>query len=212
MHTPPTTLANWLTLLESRHAKAIDMGLDRVAQVKERLGIQFQCPVITVAGTNGKGSTCAMLESVLLQAGYRVGLYIKPHFLRFNERARIGGESVSDAVLIENFEAVEAQRGEISLSYFEFTTLAIMRLLAQAGLDAVILEVDWCRHRHRRSAPDRILDDPWPGRRKNMICLELPALHGVRLFSGFVAGLRGLVGPCHGQQECPGESPARTSA
>ncbi|HCE09801.1 MAG TPA: bifunctional tetrahydrofolate synthase/dihydrofolate synthase [Oxalobacteraceae bacterium] len=141
MHTPPTTLANWLTLLESRHAKAIDMGLDRVAQVKERLGIQFQCPVITVAGTNGKGSTCAMLESVLLQAGYRVGLYIKPHFLRFNERARIGGESVSDAVLIENFEAVEAQRGEISLSYFEFTTLAIMRLLAQAGLDAVILEV-----------------------------------------------------------------------
>jgi len=141
MHTPPTTLANWLTLLESRHAKAIDMGLDRVAQVKERLGIQFQCPVITVAGTNGKGSTCAMLESVLLQAGYRVGLYIKPHFLRFNERARIGGESVSDAVLIESFEAVEAQRGEISLSYFEFTTLAIMRLLAQAGLDAVILEV-----------------------------------------------------------------------
>lgn len=141
MHNHPTTLADWLSLLESRHAKTIDMGLDRVTQVKEKIGIQFQCPVIMVAGTNGKGSTCAMLESVLLQAGYRVGLYIKPHFLHFNERARIGGESASDAALIASFEAVEAQRGEISLSYFEFTTLAIMHLLAQAELDVVILEV-----------------------------------------------------------------------
>ena len=141
MRNHPTTLTDWLSLLEFRHAKTIDMGLDRVAQVKEKIGIQFQCPVIMVAGTNGKGSTCAMLESVLLQAGYRVGLYIKPHFLHFNERARIGGESASDAALIASFEAVEAQRGEISLSYFEFTTLAIMHLLAQAELDAVILEV-----------------------------------------------------------------------
>ena len=137
----PVTLAGWLALLESRHFKTIDMGLDRVVQVKDRLQLQFDCPVIMVAGTNGKGSTCAMLESILLRAGYKVGLYIKPHFLDFNERARIGGESASDAALIASFEAVEAQRGDISLTYFEFTTLAIMHLLAEAKLDVVILEV-----------------------------------------------------------------------
>ncbi|SFB74177.1 bifunctional tetrahydrofolate synthase/dihydrofolate synthase [Collimonas sp. OK412] len=137
----PVTLADWLALLESRHFKTIDMGLDRVVQVKDRLQLQFDCPVIMVAGTNGKGSTCAMLESILLRAGYKVGLYIKPHFLDFNERARIGGESASDAALIASFEAVEAQRGDISLTYFEFTTLAIMHLLAEAKLDVVILEV-----------------------------------------------------------------------
>ncbi len=141
MQNPSTSLADWLSILESRHAKAIDMGLARVTQVKEKLGLQFKCPVIMVAGTNGKGSTCAMLESILLQAGYRVGLYIKPHFLHFNERARIGGVPASDALLIENFEAVEAQRGDVSLTYFEFTTLAIMRLMAQSDLDVVILEV-----------------------------------------------------------------------
>ncbi|SDY42638.1 dihydrofolate synthase / folylpolyglutamate synthase [Collimonas sp. OK242] len=137
----PVTLADWLALLESRHFKTIDMGLDRVVQVKDRLQLQFACPVIMVAGTNGKGSTCAMLEAILLRAGYKVGLYIKPHFLDFNERARIGGESASDAALIASFEAVEAQRGDISLTYFEFTTLAIMHLLAAAKLDVVILEV-----------------------------------------------------------------------
>jgi dihydrofolate synthase/folylpolyglutamate synthase len=141
MQTPPSTLSDWLNILETRHAKSIDMGLDRVLQVKDKLGIQFHCPVIMVAGTNGKGSTCAMLESILLQAGYRVGLYIKPHFLHFNERARVGGEPVSDTVLFENFNMVESQRGAVSLTYFEFTTLAIMRLLAEANLDVVILEV-----------------------------------------------------------------------
>jgi dihydrofolate synthase/folylpolyglutamate synthase len=141
MQTLPTTLDAWLSLLESRHSKAIDMGLDRVRAVKERLGLHFDCPVIMVAGTNGKGSTCAMLESVLLQAGYRVGLYIKPHFLHFNERARIGGDMASDEALTENFEAVEAARGDVSLTYFEFTTLAIMRLMSRAALDVVILEV-----------------------------------------------------------------------
>ncbi|WP_050463046.1 bifunctional tetrahydrofolate synthase/dihydrofolate synthase [Herbaspirillum autotrophicum] len=140
---PPTpdNLADWLTLLEQRHPKAIDMGLERTTQVKNQLDIRFDCPVITVAGTNGKGSTCAMLESILMRAGYRVGLYIKPHFLHFNERARLRGEPASDAMLIAAFEAVEAARGEISLTYFEFTTLAIMKLLADAHLDVVILEV-----------------------------------------------------------------------
>jgi len=138
----PTTLPDWLALLESRHAEThIDMGLDRVRAVKERLQLAFSCPVIMVAGTNGKGSTCAMLESVLLQSGYRVGLYIKPHFLDFNERARINGEMASDDVLITAFNAVEAARGEIDLTYFEFTTLAIAHLLSTSEIDVAILEV-----------------------------------------------------------------------
>jgi dihydrofolate synthase/folylpolyglutamate synthase len=138
----PTTLSSWLALLESRHAETvINMGLDRVLAVKERLRLAFACPVIMVAGTNGKGSTCAMLESVLLRAGYKVGLYIKPHFLDFNERARVNGELATDAALVEAFNAVEAARGDTTLTYFEFTTLAIMRLLAGAGMDVVILEV-----------------------------------------------------------------------
>lgn len=137
----PSTLNDWLARLEKMHPKAIDMGLERVASVKERLGIRFDCPVITVGGTNGKGSTCAMLESILLQAGYRVGLYTSPHLIHFNERARVNGEIASDAALVEQFMAVEAARGDVSLTYFEFTTLAILRLFAEAGLDAVILEV-----------------------------------------------------------------------
>lgn len=141
MQTLPTTLSDWLAVLETRHPKAIDLGLDRVAQVKERLGIHFDCPVIIVGGTNGKGSTCAMLESILLQAGYRVGLYTSPHLLDFNERARLNGEPVADAALVDNFAAVEAQRADVSLTYFEFTTLAVLRMFAATGLDAVILEV-----------------------------------------------------------------------
>ena len=141
MEKPPETLAEWLSLLEARHFKSIDMGLERVAEVKRRLDLQFKCPVIVVAGTNGKGSTCAMLESILMRAGYRVGLYIKPHFLVFNERARLRGENASDEALIASFEAVEAARGEISLTYFEFTTLAIAHLFTQTELDVVILEV-----------------------------------------------------------------------
>ena len=137
----PATLADWLAVLETRHSKEIDMGLDRVAAVKNKLAIHYDCPVIMVAGTNGKGSTCAMLEAVLMQAGYRVGLYSKPHFLDFNERARINGEMVKDDVFISTFNAVEEERGDISLTYFEFTTLAICKLLADAKLDVVILEV-----------------------------------------------------------------------
>jgi dihydrofolate synthase/folylpolyglutamate synthase len=138
----PTTLPAWLALLESRHAETvINMGLDRVLAVKQRLQLSFGCPVIMVAGTNGKGSTCSMLESILLRAGYKVGLYIKPHFLDFNERARLNGELASDATLVAAFHAVEAARGDTTLTYFEFTTLAIMQLLSAAGMDVVILEV-----------------------------------------------------------------------
>lgn len=137
----PSTLDGWLSLLEARHPKSIDMGLERVSAVARRMGIGFTCPVIIVGGTNGKGSTCAMLESILLRAGYRVGLSTSPHLLQFNERARIDGGNATDAALIAGLTAVEAARGEISLSYFEFTTLAILQLFASVALDAVILEV-----------------------------------------------------------------------
>jgi dihydrofolate synthase/folylpolyglutamate synthase len=135
------SLNDWLLRLESMHPKAIDMGLDRVAAVAQILGLTFSCPVITVGGTNGKGSTCAMLESILLQGGYRVGLYTSPHLIHFNERARIDGEIASDDALCAAFEKVEAARRDISLTYFEFSTLAILLLFVEAGLDAVILEV-----------------------------------------------------------------------
>ena len=142
MQNLPTTLPDWLAMLETRHSETqINMGLDRVQAVKARMQLAFACPVIMVAGTNGKGSTCAMLESVLLRAGYKVGLYIKPHFLDFNERARVLGEMASDAQLVASFNAVEAVRGDTPLTYFEFTTLAILHLLSQANLDVAILEV-----------------------------------------------------------------------
>lgn len=145
MNTPPTTLADWLAHCERLHPKNIDMGLDRVREVARCMGLRFDCPVITVAGTNGKGSTCAMLEAVALQAGYRPGVYTSPHLVHFEERCRIHGEIVVAGDLVPHFEAVEAARtggGEaVSLTYFEFTTLAILRLMSQARLDVAILEV-----------------------------------------------------------------------
>jgi dihydrofolate synthase / folylpolyglutamate synthase len=135
------TLADWLAHCERLHPKTIDMTLERTMTVRDRLGLRFNAPLITVAGTNGKGSTCAMLESIALAAGYRVGLYIKPHLVHFEERCRVGGASVAAEALLPHFEAVEQARGEITLTYFEFTTLAIMRLLSHTPLDLVILEV-----------------------------------------------------------------------
>jgi dihydrofolate synthase/folylpolyglutamate synthase len=131
----------WLARIEAIHHRAVDLTLDRVRPVAERLGLAFSCPTIVVGGTNGKGSTCAMLESMLRAAGYRVGLYTSPHLLNFGERARLGGEPAPEAALIEQFEAVERARQQVSLTYFEFTTLAILRLFQQAALDAVVLEV-----------------------------------------------------------------------
>jgi len=134
-------LPNWLRHLESLHPKTIDLGLDRVVEVKQRLNLNPPFPIITVAGTNGKGSTCAMLEAILLAAGYRIGLYTSPHLLRYNERVRINGFEASDEALCEAFAAVEQARGEVSLTYFEFGTLAAVWLFVRAGLSAVILEV-----------------------------------------------------------------------
>lgn len=135
------TLPQWLGYLESIHAKPIDMGLERVREVAQRLDIRFDSVVFTVGGTNGKGSTCAMLEAILQAAGYRVGLYTSPHLMVFNERARLNGGYATDAQLIEHFRKVERARGEVSLTYFEYTTLAILSLFAASGLDAVVLEV-----------------------------------------------------------------------
>lgn len=135
------TLQQWLDWCEQLHPVAIDMGLERVKVVADRMNLRLDCPVITVAGTNGKGSTCAMLEAVLLQAGYRTGVYTSPHLVHFEERCRLHGESASAELFAEAFAAVEAARGDVSLTYFEFSTLAILRLMAQAGLDVAILEV-----------------------------------------------------------------------
>ncbi len=141
MTTSPRSFADWLTYIEQLHPQNIDMGLARVAEVYRRMQVPLSCAIITVGGTNGKGSTCAMLEAMLLQGGYRVGLYTSPHILLFNERARINGQPVADDVLVSHFEAVEAVRGDTQLTYFEFTTLAILRLFAESNLNAAILEV-----------------------------------------------------------------------
>jgi dihydrofolate synthase/folylpolyglutamate synthase len=137
----PVTLADWLAHCEGLHPTEIEMTLDRVRTVKERLGLHFDCPVISVAGTNGKGSTCAMLDSIARAAGYRVGLFSKPHLVHFEERCRVGGEMVEADSLVPHFAAVEAARGDITLTYFEFTLLAIARRLAAEAPDLVILEV-----------------------------------------------------------------------
>lgn len=136
------TLGEWLTWLEQQHPKAIDMGLERAGLVADRLGLrQLGCPVITVGGTNGKGSTVATLVSIYTTAGLRVGSYTSPHILKFNERIALGGQAVSDAVLIAAFEKIRAAQGEVSLTYFEFTTLAALLIFRDAALDVVVLEV-----------------------------------------------------------------------
>ena len=120
-------LHDWLTYLESLHPKTIALGLTRVAQVKQRLNLQPDFPIVTVGGTNGKGSVCAMLESMLHAAGYRVGCYTSPHLLHYNERVRIAKKQASDAELCASFEKIEQVRGETPLTYFEFGTLAAMQ-------------------------------------------------------------------------------------
>ena len=137
----PQTLADWLAHCAAMHPTTMDLSLERTVEVARRLGIQFTVPVITVAGTNGKGSTCAMIDSMARHAGYRVGLYQKPELVHFTERCRIGGQPVAQALLLPHFAAVEAARGALTLTQFEFSTLAIVRLLSMAELDLIVLEV-----------------------------------------------------------------------
>jgi dihydrofolate synthase/folylpolyglutamate synthase len=141
------TLNDWLSWQETLHPTEIELGLERVSQVLERLELnQPDFTLITVAGTNGKGSSVAMLESILLAAGYRVGTYTSPHLLRYNERIKLDGQPVSDAVLCESFQRIDEARlavpgADISLSYFEFGTLAAIDILQRSGVDIAILEV-----------------------------------------------------------------------
>jgi len=135
------SLADWLRFIEKQHPQTIAMGLERVTQVLGRMKIQLQGPVITVGGTNGKGSTCAMLESILRAAGYRTGLYTSPHLLTYNERVRVAGTEAADAALCAAFEAVEAAREEVPLTYFEFGTLAALWHFQLQQVEAAVLEV-----------------------------------------------------------------------
>jgi dihydrofolate synthase/folylpolyglutamate synthase len=136
------SLAEWLSYQERTHPRDIELGLDRVRAVWENMGSPRPAPiVITVGGTNGKGSTVAFLEGMLRAAGYRVGCYTSPHLLRYNERVRIDGADADDDALVASFERIEAARGAIPQTYFEFGTLAAIDLMARASLDVAVIEV-----------------------------------------------------------------------
>jgi dihydrofolate synthase/folylpolyglutamate synthase len=136
------TLQDWLAQLERAHPRGIDLGLERVGAVWRALGAPAPARrVITVAGTNGKGSTVAFIEAGARANGWRVGAYTSPHLLRYNERIRIDGQEAIDEAIVAAFERIDAARGDISLSYFEFGTLAALLLMAHADLDLAVLEV-----------------------------------------------------------------------
>ena len=134
-------LAEWLSYLENSHFKAIDLGLERIKSVAEELDLLNPAPyVITVGGTNGKGTTCRLLETILLNHGLRVGVYSSPHLLRYNERVRIQNQDLPDEMHTASFDFIEKHKTQ-SLTYFEFSTLSALHLFKQAKLDVVILEV-----------------------------------------------------------------------
>jgi len=135
------TLAEWLAFIERQHPSTIALGLERVADVLKRMHLRLEFPVITVGGTNGKGSTCAMLEAILRAGGRRTGLYTSPHLVDYNERVRIAGRQADDALLCEGFEAVERARGDTPLTYFEFGTLAAFQVFSRQGIEIAILEI-----------------------------------------------------------------------
>ncbi|WP_239954357.1 bifunctional tetrahydrofolate synthase/dihydrofolate synthase [Pantoea sp. Z09] len=144
LHLPQATspLATWLYYLEHLHAQTIELGLDRIRCVAQRLDLLKPAPfVFTVAGTNGKGTTCRTLETLLMAAGYRVGVYSSPHLVRYTERVRVQGQELDPALHSASFAKIEAGRGDVSLTYFEFGTLSALNLFQQAQLDVVILEV-----------------------------------------------------------------------
>ena len=135
------SLDDWLAYVSAQHPAAIALGLERVREVAQRMALANPPVAVTVGGTNGKGSTCAFLERILLEAGYRVGLYTSPHLMRYNERVRLQGEEAGDPVLVRAFERVEAARGATALTYFEFGTLAALHAFAEARVEVAILEV-----------------------------------------------------------------------
>jgi len=142
-NTKLSTLNSWLAYLESIHPKTIEMGLERVNEVRLALGLVPDFPIIMVGGTNGKGSVCAMLEAILHRAGYKVGCYTSPHLLRYNERIRIAKKEIDDDRLCHAFEKIDAARKycQTSLTFFEFGTLAAVQLFVQESIDVAILEI-----------------------------------------------------------------------
>jgi dihydrofolate synthase/folylpolyglutamate synthase len=139
--TKPTTLKQWLAYIEALHPKSIEMGLDRVNEVASNMALESLPPVISIAGTNGKGSTCAMLEHIYSKAGYRVGAYVSPHLLHYNERVRVNQQNILDDDLCLAFSAVEAARSNVVLTYFEMGTLAALWHFSKENLDVILLEV-----------------------------------------------------------------------
>ena len=138
----PNNLSDWLAHIERQHPKSIDMGLDRVRAVARRMGLKRPAKrVITVGGTNGKGSSVALVEAIARAHGWKVGAYTSPHLLSYNERVRIDGADADDAALVAGFEAVEAARGDTALTYFEYGTLCALWLFARSKLDLAVLEV-----------------------------------------------------------------------
>ncbi len=137
-----SSLTDWLKWQETLHPSSIDLGLERVARVADQLDCRAPAElIISVAGTNGKGSSLAMLEAILLRAGYRVGCYTSPHLFRYNERLRLQGEAISDSILCQAFARIDDARGEQTLTYFEFGTLAALDIMARESLDVALLEV-----------------------------------------------------------------------
>lgn len=137
-----SSLQDWLSYLERIHPKTIDMGLERVAKVANDLGyIDISSKIILVAGTNGKGTTCRLLEALLLAQGYSVGTYASPHLIRYNERVRINGKELEDQFHVDAFTEIEQGRGETSLSYFEYGTLGGLAIFKRFAVDYVVLEV-----------------------------------------------------------------------
>lgn len=136
------SLSDWLAYIEACHPNSIDLGLERISQVAERLAVlNFNCPVVMVAGTNGKGSNVALTAAILTAAGYRVGTYTSPHLIRYQERIQIAGQCISDQDLCRAFLEIEKNRSDIPLTYFEFGTLAALWAFKQSALDAIILEI-----------------------------------------------------------------------
>ncbi len=137
------SLADWLDWQQSLNPRSIDLGLQRVAEVLQQLQLSadFPCPVITLAGTNGKGSTVALVESILSESGLKVGCYTSPHILTYNERIRLQQQPVSDALLCQAFEAIDQARGALPLTFFEFGTLAALLIFVQQQVDVAVLEV-----------------------------------------------------------------------
>lgn len=137
-----SALSTWLYYLEGCHKSSIDLDVSRIKNVAQKLAVLHPAPyIITVAGTNGKGTTCRMLEAILIGSGYRVGVYSSPHLHKYNERVRINTHHPTDAQFVDAFDLIEQRRGDISLTYFEFATLAALLLFKDACLDIVILEV-----------------------------------------------------------------------